>query len=198
MRRRLMVSAAILLVLPVTASAQDTLFGGEVHSGGYGGPTAAVSSFNGSTVAFAGGQGGWVINKMFVIGGAGRGMASPMDLTVAATTYDLEFGYGGLLLEYLHGSDSVLHTMASVVVGGGGVSLLEQGVASTAADDDAVWVVEPGFGVEMNITPWFRFGVQGHYRLVTGLTSRFETDYGLTDSDLSGALLTFEFRFGRY
>jgi hypothetical protein len=82
----------------------ETLLQGVQSSGGYGAPTGALTTVNGEAVAVVGGQDGWILNRRFVIGGAGRGITPLPDISLSGTpgsSAQLQLGYGGLLLEYI-------------------------------------------------------------------------------------------------
>jgi hypothetical protein len=200
MKKALMLVMVLALVLPGRAGAQKTLLGEGLQSGGYGGPGLRIGTLNGDLAVQAGGQGGWVIGKTFVIGGAGYGFATDHELIVNTTTYAMDFGYGGLLLEYLHKSDEVFHGYLALIIGGGGVSLRDtsQPSGSDDVDDDNVLVLEPALNVEINLTKTMRIGLGAGYRVVSGLKATWETDYGLTAADLSGPFASLTFRFGKY
>ena len=70
----------LLFLIASNASAQmNTLLQGDIEHGGYGGPVLKVGQINGETKIFMGGQGGWIINNTFVLGGGGWGLVSDQD-----------------------------------------------------------------------------------------------------------------------
>ncbi len=200
MKKVLMLVLLLALALPGQAGAQETLLGEDFHSGGYGGPGVRIGTLNGDLAVQMGGQGGWVIGKTLVIGGAGYGVVTEHEFTFNSVTYAMDFGYGGLLLEYLHKSDQVFHGYLALIIGGGGPSLRDtsQPSGSDNVDDDAVLVLEPSLHLEINMTPSMRVGLGAGYRIVSGLKSSWETDYGLTSADLGGPFASLTFRFGKY
>jgi hypothetical protein len=58
---------------------------------------------------------------------------------------------------------------------------------------DAVFVMEPTVGVEMNITTFFRLGFGASYRYVSGVNI-----YGLTNKELSDVTGTITLKFGTF
>jgi hypothetical protein len=92
----------------------------------------------------AGIQGGWVLNRRFVIGGAARGIAPLPEVELqnvspdAPTSARLQLGYLGLLLEYIGRPSNLLHYGTKLVVGGGSVELIEdsQFRAGVSASND--------------------------------------------------------------
>jgi len=101
------------------------------RAGGYGAPTVALTALNGETAAMIGGQGGWVLNRHFVIGGALRGIAPRPDVSLQnrspgdPESARIQLGYAGLLFEYIGAPSDLLHYGADLVVGGGNVELVD-------------------------------------------------------------------------
>lgn len=200
MRTRILTAVVAVLMIPAGALAQQTLLGEGVESGGYGGPGMRLTGLNGELAIQAGGQGAWVIGKKYALGGGGYGITSNHEVTETGTLYEVEFGYGGLLLEYLHDPDRLVHTYGSLLIGVGGVSLRDPSLASDVddVDDDVVLVVEPAVHLGLNVARTFRVGLGAGWRLVTGLKSGWESAYGLGAADLGSPFLSLTFRFGRY
>lgn len=112
-------------------SQDETLTGDIQSSGGYGAPTVALTTLDGKTAVVVGGQGGWVLNRHFVIGGVFRGIAPRPDVDLRNRSPDdpesarLQLGYTGLLFEYIGAPSNLLHYGAELVVGGGVVELVD-------------------------------------------------------------------------
>ena len=115
--------AAFLLALLLGAPlrAQETLLGGDVEFGGYGGPVVQFTSLNKQRGVLVGGGGGVVIGHTLSLGGAGYGLVNNVteDVAPAATPY-LNLGYGGVYLRYINSSNALVHFTAGVLIGGGG------------------------------------------------------------------------------
>lgn len=177
-------------------------------SGGYGASAVALTTLNGTTTAMIGGQGGWVLNRRFVIGGAIRGIAPhpSVDLQnvpqTAPESAQLQLGYGGLLLEYIGAPSNLLHYGAELVVGGGTINLLDNAgfqagasVPEESIERSAVFATELGARAELNITHFFRVGLGGGYRLIRGAGLE-KTD--MSNSDLSAPYGQLSLRFGSF
>lgn len=180
-------------------SQQETLVKGfEVTSaGGYGGPSLRTSSIGGDFALFFGGYGGVFINKKWMFGGGGYGMITQLDVPPAAangnTGRHFDIGYGGFLTEYILRSDQMLHLTAQLLIGGGGVSQDIEGEADLSNTGSNFFVFEPGAGVELNITDFFRLNGGITYRLASGSDTE-----GITDSDLSSMTFFLNFKFGYF
>lgn len=202
-----MKNIAILLIgfcaMPLCAREQ-TLFSGTMDHGGYGGPVVKFSQIgpNQDVGVLVGGQGGWIINHSFVVGGGGYGLTNDVNADwYDIRTYDgepqpyvLDFGYGGLLLAFISNSDDLIHYEVFGLFGGGGANYrLKNQVPHNNNDSDGLFVAEPGANIMLNVTPYFRIGVGGSYRYVQGVDL-----VGLDDGDLSGMSGHIVFKFGAF
>jgi hypothetical protein len=174
----------------------ETLVGDKVTHGGFGGPVLRFSRFNGQTGFMMGGHGGWIINRRFVIGGAaygllGDGIGVPYTPPAGGNAY-LTFGYGGIELQYFERPLKLVHFTFSALIGGGGADY-RQGGGSQLTSTSAVFVVEPGAGVALNVSKKIRLSATGSYRFVSGASLS-----GLGDEDLSGPALSLSLDFGRW
>jgi hypothetical protein len=194
------------------APQDETLFGSVQSSGGYGAPTVALTTLSGETAAMVGGQGGWVLNRRFAVGGAIRGIAPSPDADLkdrsfgrgsdAPESAQVQLGYAGLLFEYIGAPSDLLHYGAELVVGGGNVELARgQGFqAGPSVSDDsfersAVFAAELGARAELNVTSFFRIGLSGGYRLVSG-ADLDKAD--VSNGDLSAPYGQLSLRFGSF
>ena len=120
----------LLFSIYITSFAQEeTLIGnGEITHGGFGGPVIKYTQIKGEPALLIGGRGGWIINHSFVIGGGGYGLVSDIEADNFLTFAPLEpipylnFGYGGLELEYIIQSDKLMHFTVYTLIGAGGIS----------------------------------------------------------------------------
>jgi hypothetical protein len=209
-----MVIFAVLVAAPA-AHAQsgdgpgdETLVGDVRSSGGYGAPTVALTILNGETAAMIGGQGGWVLNRHFVIGGALRGIAPRPDVNLQnrspgdPESARIQLGYAGLLFEYIGAPSDLLHYGAELVVGGGNVELVDDEGFTTgpSVSDDSfertgVFAAELGARAELNVTHFFRIGLSAGYRLVS---SADLAKAAVSGGDLSAPYGQLSLRFGSF
>jgi hypothetical protein len=164
-------------------SEPDTLFNGDIESGGYGAPVLKYAGIGNYQEVFVGGRGGWVINHQFVLGGAGYGMATNYPISGDRLT----FGYGGVLLEYIIEPDALFHVSVDTVIGGGAVA------PKSSTHPDGVFVAEPEINGILNLSRSVRAGLGLAYRLTRGVSVA-----GLNNSDLSGVNGTFFLAFGSF
>ena len=174
----------------------ETLVGDKVTHGGFGGPVLRLSRLNDQTGFMLGGHGGWIINRRFVIGGAAYGLLGdaidvPYTPPVGPAAY-LTFGYGGIELQYFERPLKLLHLTFSTLIGGGGAEY-RQGGGSQLTSSSAVFVVEPGAGIALNVSKKLRLSLTGGYRFVNGVDLS-----GLSNEDLSGPAAALSLEFGRF
>ncbi|PQJ35304.1 hypothetical protein BSZ35_12450 [Salinibacter sp. 10B] len=202
---RALVAIILLLSLGAVSSAyaqdgetstDETLIQGIQSSGGYGAPTVALTSVHGEWAVLSGGQGGWILNRQFVIGGAGRGLVTRPGTTVNGQAAEIQMGYGGLLLEYIGAPSELVHYSLTTVVGGGSVQLVDEDYEpryDASFNQAGIFVTEAGGRLELNVTSFFRMGVGGGYLFVSG--SDLPT---VSDSDLRGPYGELSLRFGSF
>ena len=174
----------------------ETLVGDKVTHGGFGGPVLRLSRFNGQTGFMLGGHGGWIINRRFVIGGAAYGLLGnaidvPYTPPAGPNAY-LTFGYGGIELQYFERPLKLLHLTFSTLIGGGGAEY-RQGGGTQLTSSSAVFVVEPGAGIALNVSKKLRLSLTGSYRFVNGIDLS-----GLSNGDLGGPAAALSLDFGRF
>ncbi len=195
MKKLVIVLLAVLFSYPAMAQ-EETLIKGDVESGGYGAPIFKVGKINGSTGVFVGGQGGWIINHSFVLGAKGYGLVNNVDIE-GSENQKLEFGCGGVLLEYIFSSNKLLHLGINTMIGAGGVRYAEKDYSYDYEEVDynssSFFVLEPGINVVLNISSYFRIGAGATYRYVNGV--EYEN---LTNADLSGFSGEIIFKFGSF
>ena len=193
--RRLIFTVLALGITTAAAAQEQTIISGNVAVRAFGEPVAKYAWINEQSSLLAGGRGGVILNRRFVIGGAGYGLVN--DVHGSPTGIDggplrLQFGYGGGTLEYILMPDAAVHFSIAGLVGAGGTRWVERGHNGFDNDhhevgrSDAFFVFEPGLGVELNLTHGVRVNVGATYRLLNGVDQA-----GLRDDDLSGASATF-------
>ncbi|MDH4046045.1 MAG: hypothetical protein OEW06_16480 [Gemmatimonadota bacterium] len=181
----------VLMVVPGQLAGQEqrTLIGGGVTSGGFGGPVVRFSSVAGKFAVFGGGRGGWIINHTFVIGLGGYGLANDIAVTPGAPSREIEFGYGGLELEYVNSWNRIVHVTGHVLIGGGGLTVKRLLVERS----ESLFVSEPAVNLEVNIVKFFRVNLGGGYRFVAGVE-----DPEVSASDLDGPFGQLTLKFGKF
>ena len=201
MRYLLFIIVNFLFVLNVSAQ-EETLFTGDMESGGFGAPVVKYTSIYGQNTLIVGGRGGWIINHSFVIGGGGYGVVTEVDapegIFPMEEPLDLHFGYGGFELEYIFNPKALGHFSAYILIGGGSTNFaMDLGHYNEnnqmIGNDDFVFVLEPEVNGELNITDWFHLNGGVSYRFVSGVDQA-----KLDDSDFSGVSGVLTFKFGSF
>ena len=197
----------VLLSCPAIAQVK-TLYNGEFESGWYGAPLFKVGQMDGKTGYFVGGQGGWIINHRFVLGGKGYMLVNPIEIEDLHNIV-VGFGCGGVLVEYILASDKLFHFSIESMFGIGGVyndiKVSERHHDPIDYTGDACFVLEPGINLMLNVTKNFRIGAGATYRFVNGADydpgAPYRHDNGedfetISDSNLSGISAQFVLEFG--
>lgn len=185
-----------LVAFPAFAQ-EETLIKGDIESGGFGGPVLKITGINGEAGILVGGRGGWIVNHSFIIGGGGYGLANNVKAKVPGPNGEryLNFGYGGVELEYISQPSRLIHFSYMTLIGGGGVSWRDENMRAGTVnpESDSFFILEPEVNVTLNITPYFRLSAGVSYRYVSGSHSAVSSN-----PDLSGPSGVITFRFGKF
>ncbi len=191
MHTKLLFFALMLFSSSLFAQIQDeTLFRNARIRGGFGGPIFSYSQVNGKTGYGSGGGGGVVFDRLFL---GLFGMGEVFD-TPKIGQDQLAIGYGGLWTGYVVPSHRLLHLYTSVKIGGGAVGTTDFEDNWDFEDDwhDAVLVVVPEAGLELNLARWWRVSGSVGYRFVNGL----ESNTLVGKKDLNAPVFALTMRFG--
>src|SRR5208283_2273635 len=110
----------------------ETLVSGNMEYGAFGAPVIKFSQVGKNLGVWAGGEGGWIINHSFWIGGAGYGLATNISTTMDNSTSNIYLGYGGGEIGIMIMPEKLIHCTADVLVGAGGAShawIVKNGIA---------------------------------------------------------------------
>mgnify|MGYP005841030691 CR=1 FL=1 len=171
----------------------EVLIKGPVEKGIFGGVVIKFSELNDRFACLIGGRGAFVFNHFFAIGGGGYGLANPITVHTQypLREYYMDFGYGGLIVEFIFGSRKLVHFGVNTLIGGG--SLCYRNSYYEPWYDDGFFVLEPGAELTLNVTRCFRIDLGGSYRYIYG------TDLdGISDAILSSASCYLTLKFGRF
>jgi hypothetical protein len=155
--------------------------------GGYGAPQVKATSVAGQAGLLVGGRGAWVIGHSLTLGGGGYGLATRVDApeqaSGSATNTAISLGYGGFRAGYIFFPDDVVHFTAGLLIGGGGISVVERYAQSDirTLHSASVFVLEPDAAIEVNFTPSIRGAIDVSYRYMSD--SRIP---GLSSSAIGG------------
>lgn len=169
----------------------------------YGASTTGITGINGEAAIKMGGRAVWLKNSQLGFGLAGYALQTPMTLdNLLGDDYRVAGGYGGFLFEYNMNPNRFLHLSFPLVVGGGGITYVN-GLPGPDPDDpkreasEAVFVVEPGVNLEMNVIRFLKVSFGLTYRY----TSNAQLDYQaggqiLPSGGLNGLSGGFTVKFG--
>lgn len=193
---RIALAAVVTVFVPGTGTTQETetLLGGGITSGGFGGPATAFTRIHGDFAVLVGGRGGWIVNHSFVLGGAGYGLVTPdirTGFAVHGGRSGLRMGYGGVEVGYIGLSTRLVHPVARLLIGGGGVRYESDN--GHGMPSDGFFVAEPALGLEVNVTHWLRVDGAGSYRFISGAHLP-----NVRGRDLSGFSGVLSLKFGRF
>src|SRR5262245_6250632 len=133
--RRLIFTLAALGIATVASAQEQTLINGNVAVRAFGEPVAKYAWINEQSSLLTGGRGGVILNRSWIIGGAGYGLVNDVHGTPNGLNgLELRFGYGGGTVEYVLMPDAVAHLSISGLVGAGGTRWVQD--RGNGFDDD--------------------------------------------------------------
>jgi len=178
------VLALLLFSTVLSAQRDETLIGktGLKLTGLWGGPNIGMAGFDSDSHGMTGGSFGLEFSKSLLLGFGGlSGTASTM-YNGQFRKYEIE--YGGFMVGYAYKSYKVVHPRVSFLMGSGNLKIKGE-------PDDAIFVVQPSAGAEVNLFRWFRMGLEGGYRFVSNTSLPKPSD-----GEVSAPFAQLSFRFG--
>lgn len=175
----------------LSAQQEETLLNKAKVHGGFGGPIFTYAKVKGNNGFGSGGGGAVLINNLFV-GGFGQGETFDIGLS-GNQDYRMNLGYGGIWLGYVFPTQRLLHFYGSLKLGAGGINYDERRLDPDVFDglDDAVFVVTPEVGAELNLTHWFRLAGTIGYRVVDGFRGAPDLGTNALNAPVYGLTLRF-------
>ena len=162
------------------AKAQDDYYNDEVQTifskrksnGGYGAFSMAYSQIGGQDALVTGARGAFIFDHSFAIGLGGYGFVNNLDYDSyhhpdPENRFMLAGGYGGLFFEPILWGTKPVHLSFPILVGMGGVALVENHGWGWDWDHDhyhydyvhdVFFVFEPGVELEFNVARFFQNG----------------------------------------
>jgi hypothetical protein len=203
----------IFLLTGMTLYAQNeevqTLFNKNIDLGYGGSLVTKVGKINNETTLIVGGRGMFLMDHAYSVGLGFYGLSTNTKALVPdpndITSNRMGMGYGGLELEYIISSNNLVHFTIQTLVGGGGVGYFKDWRHNNYDNNndyyhdnemeniDGFFIFEPGVNIELNVVDFFRLGIGGSYRVVSGLSSALSTN-----SDLSGLSGFLTLKFGKF
>lgn len=187
----------------------ETIFSKSKSNGGYGAFSIGYSQIDGRDALITGARGAFIFDHSFAIGLGGYGFVNNLDYN--SYRYDnpedrfmLAGGYGGVFLEPIIGGTKPVHVSFPILVGMGGVALVENNSwgwnwdidpyhSGYEYDHDLFFVFEPAVELEFNLTRFFRAAAYASYRFTSEI-ELYETDNDV----LKGFNFGMTFKFGKF
>jgi hypothetical protein len=192
-------------------AAEETLLASnsKIEHGGFGAISVTGTRVDGYSRYMVGGEGAWIINHSFFLGGAGYGLTMGVETNILDTNgakQYLQMGYGGILLGTTFNSDRMVHFGVQSIIGAGGYMFSDdkwdetgdamdhQGRGQGNMHEESFFVMEPQANAELNITKFMRVKAGIGYRF-TWLPSEKN---GYEGNDLGGICGSLALKFGKF
>lgn len=173
------------------ATDSDVIFSGTPEYGLYLSPTTQLSRFQGRSRAFVGGRGGLVVSDVLRVGGGANWLVGGPKVDVGQQP-TLRMRYGGGLIGFNIGAESVVHPSIDVLIGGGKAQYESGGLAMNGRSE-SFFVVEGATGLDFNLSYGVRLHVGGGYRYLSSLDLP-----GLSADELGGPFGMVQLKFGAF
>lgn len=178
-----------------------TVMGRNSRVTGFGSLDLKITEVKDQLVLMPGFTAGMIMNRNFILGIGGYGIATEVDFQGVVNPNELYLygGYGGLLVGAVIAPKEIIHVYFPVLIGAGGAYITEEGFRdfgqySNEYDEaSAFFVVEPGVEIEINFTNFFRMGIGGSYRYV-----KYSDLDNITDAQLSNYSGHISLKFGKF
>jgi hypothetical protein len=196
MKKIMLVLLLVSAAFPAYGAEDSTLMKRIQHHGAFLAPVLKATEFRNQLALLVGGRVAWVANHQFCLGVGGYGLASEVesDYFGPDSTFLLNFGYGGLEVEYIFYPRRIFHFTVYSLIGAGGASFFTRDPdIDVEWDGDVFFIVEPGVNLELNVRDGFRIDFGYSYRFVSNL--RME---GLSNKDLRDVAAVLTLRMGKF
>lgn len=202
MKRLLFLVVILCIVVSAVAKEKQTLISGTVKSGVYIAPAFKVSKIADEWMGLYGIRGGVQLNESFILGASFFRQAR--DITyfeihapeIAQYYFKhellIESDYGGLELEYLLNSSSLVHLSLNLLLGVGHLKYVEPRY-HRAYSDDRFLLLEPTAAVNINISNNVKLYLSAGYRFASGVHA-----LGLENEDLCNIVYNSSLVVGYY
>lgn len=178
-------------LLTLNAQREQTLFGRAKFVGAFGAPILEIYDYDGSTTTSLGG-GGAIIVGSFFFGGYGVGTTNfAREVFENNNDFSLDMGHGGLWFGLSIPQYKLVHPYASFRMGWGGLDI---DFENEPTINDAIFVMTPELGVEVNVASWFKLAATAGYRKVNGI----KKDGDVATDAFDGFIAGITFRFGGF
>ncbi len=172
----------------------EVLIKGPVDKGGFAGLTIKFTYLNDQFGMLMGVRGGVTFNHILGVGGGLYGTVNRINVNTnyPMRNFNMDFVYGGPIVELIFGSRKLVHFGAHTLVGGGSAQY-KLPAYEEPWYEDFFFVLEPSAEITLNVTRIFRIDFGVSYRYIYG------TDLdGISDRGLSGATGYLTFKFGKF
>lgn len=183
-----------------------SLMGKDKEMTGFGNLDFRIGEVVDQQALLIGAYGGILINKYFMFGVAGYGLATESKFegfnpeTDEFRDLNLYGGYAGMLMGFKIASREIIHLSVPMIIGAGQLDVSDDNYFDLPWDDNdfvlestSFFVFEPSALIELNVSHHFRVGFGAGYRLVRG--SNLEN---LDDDDLSGYTGVVSIQLGKF
>ena len=181
MKKLILISLSLITFAAYSQKTRPkTLIGNDPEDiSGFGSVLFSFSAIDGELSTLTGGGGAVLFDNTFFIGGYGLGMTGNSEFQLNGENYSSSYNHGGFWIGYNLKPDELIHFGIDTKLGWGTITTKSSSLAG-GRDEDAVFVFQPQFFVESNISYWFKINAGLGFQKTIGVD---DTYYDTGDFD---------------
>jgi hypothetical protein len=184
--RRLLILIACLFPAPILASQQTWLNSENPENGSYFSPRMKVSNMDDSIAFWPGASLGWIVGSVVTIGFEGYVLATDLAPEKAEGS-SFNMAVAGMVFEAIPSPENRTHLAFNLLIGAGG-SQVGGGFDVDSLAENAFFVLEPGAGVEFNLTRNIRICPGVRYLWISGNVHGMDSKWKISETAFNVSL----------
>jgi hypothetical protein len=195
--RRLLVLLALLCLGTAHAKDQTWLNGEDTwlttdhpENASYFAPSLRTSMIGDSLAVWPGARIGWIVGSVLSIGFEGYLLANELHAD-SPDTARFSMAVGGMVFEAIPSPEKRTHLVFNLLIGGGGAQVGGGGPDLDSLTNHTFFVLEPGAGIEFNLTRQVRLSPGVSYLWIAGAVPGMESKWKTSETAFS---LTLRFK----
>jgi hypothetical protein len=174
------------------------------HHGYFISPTFKTTKLDKQSAILAGGKIGWTMNREITIGLSmnmlTQNITSASNIKNSENNKEyLQFGFGGIYLEYVNSSNSLVHFTFNSTFGFGGYKNANYKYETQYGTPWGIFMlIEPEANIELNLSNQLRIGMSASYRITDTFknNNNYKLSPGIDLPELDGLAWGLYFKYG--
>lgn len=138
----------------------------DAFDGGYGGPVIQYTTIAGQEAYLSGGEGAFIFNKYWIIGGGGYGLVSSIPSPGGNQDLELDFGYGGAFVGFRLFPSWNINLTGYCFAGLGHIGYKNIYSEEEVNDGHSFAILEPGIDLNVKLLDWLTLSAGVRYQQI--------------------------------